>query len=113
MTQTCIRRSSKVYLVTIAYCWKDIILALTDAADMYNIDNFISFLILLHMLNPVLINFKSIINFFVIFFFIQQSYTSLKDALRVCAAFRGCYLDKKDRADETNHQRLSEQSGTK
>ena len=42
-----------------------------------------------------------------------QSYTSLKDALRVCAAFRGCYLDKKDRADETNQQRLSEQSGTK
>ncbi|XP_020627063.1 dynein beta chain, flagellar outer arm-like isoform X2 [Orbicella faveolata] len=40
------------------------------------------------------------------------SYTSLKDALRVCAAFRGCYLDKKDRADETNQQRLSEQSGT-
>ncbi|XP_066025345.1 uncharacterized protein [Pocillopora verrucosa] len=41
------------------------------------------------------------------------SYTNLKDALRVCAAFRGCYLDKKDRADETNQQRLSEQSGTK
>lgn len=40
------------------------------------------------------------------------SYTSLKDALRVCAAFRGCYLDKKDKADETNQRRLSEHGGT-
>ncbi|EDO43528.1 predicted protein [Nematostella vectensis] len=40
-----------------------------------------------------------------------ESYASLKDALRVCAAFRGCYLDKKDKADDLNQRKLSEQTG--
>ena len=31
-----------------------------------------------------------------------QSYTKLKDALRVCAAFRGKYLDYRDKANEIN-----------
>ncbi|XP_071959570.1 uncharacterized protein [Antedon mediterranea] len=37
-----------------------------------------------------------------------ESYAGLKDALRVSAAFRGTYLDMKDRADEVNMERVSE-----
>ncbi|KAL5020323.1 hypothetical protein ScPMuIL_003215 [Solemya velum] len=37
-----------------------------------------------------------------------ESYTKLKEALRVCAAFRGTYLDYKDRADELNTQNIAE-----
>ncbi|XP_052060514.1 uncharacterized protein LOC127700861 isoform X4 [Mytilus californianus] len=37
-----------------------------------------------------------------------QSYSKLKEALRVCAAFRGTYLDFKDKADEQNHQNIVE-----
>ncbi|KAK6172547.1 hypothetical protein SNE40_016179 [Patella caerulea] len=37
-----------------------------------------------------------------------ESYTKLKDALKVCAAFRGTYLDFKDRADDQNAQNIAE-----
>ncbi|XP_064599567.1 LOW QUALITY PROTEIN: uncharacterized protein LOC135466077 [Liolophura sinensis] len=37
-----------------------------------------------------------------------QSYSKLKDALRVCAAFRGTYLDYKDRADDVNAKTIAE-----
>lgn len=33
-----------------------------------------------------------------------QSYTKLKEALKVCAAFRGKYLDYKDKADVINEE---------
>ncbi len=40
-----------------------------------------------------------------------QSYSKLKDALRVCAAFRGTYLDYRDKAEilnENNQKELTE-----
>nr|XP_022320176.1 dynein beta chain, flagellar outer arm-like isoform X6 [Crassostrea virginica] len=37
-----------------------------------------------------------------------ESYTKLKEALRVCAAFRGTYLDFKDKADDKNAQNIAE-----
>ncbi|XP_071095883.1 uncharacterized protein [Haliotis cracherodii] len=37
-----------------------------------------------------------------------ESYTKLKEALRVCAAFRGTYLDFKDTADDQNAQNIAE-----
>eukprot|EP00057_Strongylocentrotus_purpuratus_P006394 XP_011660868.1 PREDICTED: dynein beta chain, flagellar outer arm [Strongylocentrotus purpuratus] len=37
-----------------------------------------------------------------------QSYAGLKEALKVCAAYRGTYLDNKDKADELNAERVSE-----
>ncbi|XP_069118815.1 uncharacterized protein [Argopecten irradians] len=37
-----------------------------------------------------------------------ESYSKLKDALRVCAAFRGTYLDYKDKADDQNARNISE-----
>ncbi|CAH1797693.1 unnamed protein product [Owenia fusiformis] len=39
-----------------------------------------------------------------------ESYTKLKEALRVCAAFRGTYLDYKDKADEMNGQNVQDNS---
>ena len=41
----------------------------------------------------------------VVFF---QSYTKLKEALRVCAGFRGTYLDFKDKADDQNAKNIAE-----
>ena len=41
-----------------------------------------------------------------IFYF--QSYTKLKEALRVCAGFRGTYLDFKDKADDQNAKNIAE-----
>jgi len=37
-----------------------------------------------------------------------QSYTKLKEALRVCAAFRGTYLDYRDKALEINEKNKQE-----
>ena len=37
-----------------------------------------------------------------------QSYSKLKEALRVCAAFRGTYLDYKDKADAVNDRNKQE-----
>ncbi|XP_033641711.1 dynein beta chain, flagellar outer arm-like [Asterias rubens] len=37
-----------------------------------------------------------------------QSYAGLKDALKVCAAYRGTYLDTKDKADDINTEKVSE-----
>ena len=37
-----------------------------------------------------------------------QSYSKLKEALRVCAAFRGTYLDYKDKADAVNERNKRE-----
>ena len=37
-----------------------------------------------------------------------QSYSKLKEALRVCAAFRGTYLDYKDKADVVNERNKQE-----
>ncbi|XP_070202269.1 uncharacterized protein [Littorina saxatilis] len=37
-----------------------------------------------------------------------ESYSKLKEALRVCAAFRGTYLDFKDKADDKNAQNIAE-----
>lgn len=37
-----------------------------------------------------------------------QSFTKLKEALRVCAAFRGTYLDFKDKADDRNAKNIAE-----
>lgn len=37
-----------------------------------------------------------------------QSYAGLKEALRVCAAYRGTYLDMKDKADVINEEKVSE-----
>ena len=39
---------------------------------------------------------------------VLQSYTKLKEALRVCAAFRGTYLDFKDKVDDKNAQNIAE-----
>lgn len=41
-------------------------------------------------------------------YYLFQSYSKLKEALRVCAAFRGTYLDFKDKADEQNHENIVE-----
>ena len=40
--------------------------------------------------------------------FLLQSYTKLKEALRVCAGFRGTYLDFKDKADDQNAKNIAE-----
>ena len=40
--------------------------------------------------------------------FSLQSYTKLKEALRVCAGFRGTYLDFKDKADDQNSRNIAE-----
>lgn len=37
-----------------------------------------------------------------------QSYSKLKEALRVCAAFRGTYLDYRIKADEINEKNKQE-----
>ncbi|GFS27875.1 dynein beta chain, flagellar outer arm [Elysia marginata] len=37
-----------------------------------------------------------------------ESYSKLKEALRVCAAFRGTYLDFKDKADDQNAKNIAE-----
>ncbi|XP_064650622.1 uncharacterized protein LOC135502065 isoform X3 [Lineus longissimus] len=37
-----------------------------------------------------------------------ESYSKLKEALRVCAAFRGTYLDERDKADEINDRNNAE-----
>ncbi|XP_053409232.1 uncharacterized protein LOC123561373 isoform X4 [Mercenaria mercenaria] len=37
-----------------------------------------------------------------------ESYTKLKEALRVCAGFRGTYLDFKDKADDQNAKNIAE-----
>ena len=42
-----------------------------------------------------------------------QSHSHLKDALQICASFRGQYLDTKDKADAINEKKLAEQSGTR
>jgi len=38
------------------------------------------------------------------------SYTKLKDALKVCAAFRGTYLDYRDKSDIINEANIQEHS---
>lgn len=43
-----------------------------------------------------------------LFYYVFKSYTKLKEALRVCAAFRGTYLDFKDKADDKNAQNIAE-----
>ena len=40
----------------------------------------------------------------------MQSLSDLKLALRVCAAFRGCYLDYKERADTWLKSESTEQT---
>ncbi|EDV28901.1 uncharacterized protein TRIADDRAFT_18942 [Trichoplax adhaerens] len=42
----------------------------------------------------------------------EESYLRLKDALRVCARFRGIYLDKKDKADSLNRSKMAALSDT-
>ena len=37
-----------------------------------------------------------------------QSYSKLKEALRVCAAFRGTYLDYRDKAEDINEANKQE-----
>ena len=37
-----------------------------------------------------------------------QSYSKLKEALRVCAAFRGTYLDYRDKAHEINEKNIQD-----
>ena len=44
----------------------------------------------------------------VCFILLLQSYAGLKDALKVCAAYRGTYLDTKDKADDINTEKVSE-----
>ena len=37
--------------------------------------------------------------YYTILYYTVQSLVNLKQALRVCAAFRGCYLDFRDKAE--------------
>ena len=39
---------------------------------------------------------------------VMQSYSKLKEALRVCAAFRGTYLDYRDKAEVINDKNKQE-----
>lgn len=42
-----------------------------------------------------------------------QSLLNLKLALRVCAAFRGCYLDYKEKADAIVREHVQEGEGSR
>eukprot|EP00795_Rhopilema_esculentum_P016198 gene16198-7569_t len=42
-----------------------------------------------------------------------SAHSNLKEALQICASFRGRYLDTKDKADALNQQKLAEQIGTR
>lgn len=47
------------------------------------------------------------------FLFIFQSQGFLRQSLKICAAFRGTYLDTKDKADEINTFKVEEQAELK
>ena len=56
-------------------------------------------------------NFRG--SFYIYCLFLLKAHSNLKEALQLCASFRGCYLDTKDKADVVNEQKLAERKGTR